>query len=139
MLHVLTRTTVSPPPVDPSPELLLPLCDSDVLELRPIGTSRAADVVPMHRMQRAGPTGASVARPNRSLTRRDRRSRLPSRSGVGSSRSTLRPRAPSKATLVRHEALGGYPHGGRRPLAGRVANGRATRLKWRWARPTRIS
>src|SRR5829696_9059819 len=42
--------------------LLLPHCDSDVLELRPIGSSRAAHVVPMHWMQRVGTSGASVAR-----------------------------------------------------------------------------
>jgi hypothetical protein len=32
-----------------------------VLEFPPMGGSRAADVVPMHRMQRTGPTGAIVS------------------------------------------------------------------------------
>src|SRR4051794_1476037 len=33
---------------------LLPIATATVLELRPIGSSRAADVVPMHRMQLVG-------------------------------------------------------------------------------------
>jgi hypothetical protein len=34
-----------------------------IVERGPIGSSCAADVVPMHRMQRVGPSGASVVRP----------------------------------------------------------------------------
>jgi hypothetical protein len=43
-----------------------------IVERGPIGSSCAANVVPMHRMQRVGPSGASVVRPERPCSRRRR-------------------------------------------------------------------
>lgn len=39
-----------------------------IVERGPIGRSCAADVVPMHRMQRVGPSGAPVVRPQRGVS-----------------------------------------------------------------------
>ena len=52
--------------------LLVPHCDSDDRRARSAREPCAADVVPMHRMQRVGPSGASVVRPLRSCAERRR-------------------------------------------------------------------
>jgi hypothetical protein len=94
--------------------LVLPHCDSDGARALFDRELARADVVPMHRMQRVWPSGASVGRPTRASSQRRRRRPHVARNRLCADRGGRRCRACKGDTITAARVHGALVAGGLR-------------------------